>query len=329
MSKNAGLMTKSLTDRLARASVNVVDRCFGVRPGEAVVVVHDPTSRDVAEALWNASRERTENAVMVTVEEDFGAEPPASVAAALAAADVFAISTRRSFTYTEARKVATARGARGATLPGVTAEILARTMAVDLDALEARSREAARLLDESDRAHLTCPRGTDLVLDIDGRQGLFNEVDLSAKHAFGNLPPGESFVAPRTGHGRIAVMSVAPVGLLPEPMMVTVDDGQMVGAEGPYGAELLDVLRVHGPAGTNLADLAIGTNDGAIVTGNVLEDERALGVAHVGFGASDLIGGEVSVPIHNDLVVLDASLDIGGTRLVDKGRWMLDISQGS
>ena len=54
-----------------------------------------------------------------------------------------------------------------------------------------------------------------------------------------------------------------------------------------------------------------GTNDRATLTGNVLEDEKILGTVHVAFGASAGIGGTVSVPIHLDVVVLDATLQIG------------------
>ena len=77
------------------------------------------------------------------------------------------------------------------------------------------------------------------------------------------------------------------------------------------------------PAGRNLAELGIGTNDRATLTGNILEDEKILGTAHVAFGASAGIGGTVTVPIHLDVVVLEPSLTIGGTPVLDAGRYVL------
>ena len=74
----------------------------------------------------------------------------------------------------------------------------------------------------------------------------------------------------------------------------------------------------------NLAELGIGTNDQATLTGNVLEDEKILGTVHVAFGASAAIGGTVSVPIHLDVVVLEATLQISGTTVLDGGRFALD-----
>jgi leucyl aminopeptidase (aminopeptidase T) len=56
----------------------------------------------------------------------------------------------------------------------------------------------------------------------------------------------------------------------------------------------------------------------------VLEDEKLLGSVHVAFGASAGIGGTVSVPIHLDVVVLEASLSIDGTPVLERGRFVLD-----
>jgi leucyl aminopeptidase (aminopeptidase T) len=56
----------------------------------------------------------------------------------------------------------------------------------------------------------------------------------------------------------------------------------------------------------------------------VLEDEKILGSVHVAFGASAGIGGTVSVPVHLDCVILDPTLHIGGTLVLDGGRFVLD-----
>jgi leucyl aminopeptidase (aminopeptidase T) len=82
-------------------------------------------------------------------------------------------------------------------------------------------------------------------------------------------------------------------------------------------------LRAAGEQGTNLAELGVGTNEQATLTGNVLEDEKILGTVHVAFGASAGIGGTVSVPVHLDSVVLQPTLDIGGTRVIEGGRFLL------
>jgi len=310
---------------LDRAVATVVRRCLGVGPGLDVLVIGDPGARELAEALRAEAEDAGADAVLALMAERAtdGSEPAPPVAAAMAAADVFIAPTSRSLSHTQARKRASEAGVRGATMPGVTAEMLARVMDVDLDALAERCRAVADLLDYADEARLTCPRGSELRLDLRGRRGIADDGDLTAPGAFGNLPCGEGFVAPAGGEGRLVASSLAALGFAHEAVTLSVEEGRLAGASGALGSDFVDLLSAHGPAGTNLAELGVGTNDRASLTGNVLEDEKILGTVHVAFGASAGIGGTVSVPIHLDVVVLDATLEIGSTRVLDGGRLLL------
>ena len=65
----------------------------------------------------------------------------------MAAADVVLAPTVQSLSHTAARKRASEAGARIATLPGVTEEMLARVMSADMEGLRRkrrRDRRAAR-----------------------------------------------------------------------------------------------------------------------------------------------------------------------------------------
>jgi len=311
---------------LEPAVATVVRKCLAVREGENVVVVADEGTREIGEALRTEAAGAGADAVLCLMDARAadGNEPPAAVAGALAAADVFIAPTSRSLSHTRARKAASEAGARGATLPGVTADLLARLMACDFETLKRRSRALADLLSEADGAHLTCPLGSDFRVDLTGRDGIPDDGDLTAARAFGNLPCGEGFISPLGGEGRFFVRSLAGIGLTRgEPAELIVDGGRLTAANGPEGERLLAALQGAGEQGTNLAELGIGTNERATLTGNVLEDEKMLGTVHVAFGASAGIGGTVSVPIHLDSVVLEPTLDVGATRVIDAGRFVL------
>ena len=318
-------MIPAMSD-LATAIDTVITRCLGVRPGEDVLVVVDPESRGMGEALREAAAEAGADAVLAMMDQRAtdGTDPARPIAAAISACDVFICPTSRSLSHTPARKRASETGARGATLPGVTEDMLARVMAVDFDRMAARSRAVAELLSAAGEAQVTCPRGTDLTLQLTGREGLADDGLLTARGAFGNLPAGEGFIAPLRGDGTIVASSLSPIGLSEEPAQLTVADGRITGAQGGVGPEYLELLQAHGELGTNLAELGVGTNDRATLTGNVLEDEKILGTVHIAFGASAGIGGTVSVPIHLDVVILDASLRIGNTAVLQAGRYLLD-----
>ena len=183
---------------------------------------------------------------------------------------------------------------------------------------------AARL-SSANQARLTCPRGSDFTFDLSGREGIADDGALTARGAFGNLPCGEGFIAPLSGEGRIVVAAtLASVGLAEEPVELTVEDGRLLSAENGLGPRFIELLRSAGEKGTNLAELGVGTNDCARLTGSVLEDEKILGTVHVAFGASAGIGGTVSVPIHLDVVVLEPTLEVGGELVLDGGQFVLD-----
>jgi leucyl aminopeptidase (aminopeptidase T) len=310
---------------LAPAVAAVVRRCLDVKPGEEVLVITDAGVRPLGEALRDEAAAAGGDAVLAIMDErpTDGSEPPRTLAAALSACDVFIAPTTRSLSHTTARKRASEAGARGATMPGVTEDMLARVMGVEFETMAARSRAVATVLSEGTTARVTCARGTDLVLDLSGREGIADDGDLTAREAFGNLPCGEGFISPLGGEGKAVVASLAPLGLTDEPATLTLSGGRLTGAEGGLGPEYLACLTAHGEKGTNLAELGVGTNDRAILTGNVLEDEKILGTVHIAFGASAGIGGNVSVPIHLDSVILDATLEVNGVRILDAGHFVL------
>jgi aminopeptidase len=312
---------------LGPAIDTILTRCLGVKAGEDVLVIADSGTRTIGEALREGARARGAESVLAEMDERAtdGTEPPPVIAAAMMVADVVIAPTTRSLSHTTARKRATEAGVRAATLPGVTADMLARVMAIDFETMAARSHAVADLLSAQRSAHVSCPRGTDITLQLDDRSGGPDDGRLDFAGAFGNLPCGEAWIAPLGGSGQIVASSIARLGISNPPAVLTVRNGQLVDAHGGLGPRLLESLTAHGELGRNLAELGVGTNDRATLTGNLLEDEKILGTVHLAFGASAGLGGTVSVPIHLDVVVLDASLELGEVPVLDRGRWLLDV----
>jgi leucyl aminopeptidase (aminopeptidase T) len=311
---------------LGPAVNTVIRRCLGIKAREDVLVIVDDATLPIGEALRAEASAAGADAVLAVMDERAtdGTDPARPIAGALLACDAYIAPTTRSISHTPARKRATEAGIRGATMPGVTEEMLARVMSVDFDVMAARSDAVAALLDASDTAHITSPDGTDLTLTFPGRPGISDNGNLTAPGAFGNLPCGEAFIAPIGGDGQIVVTSLGSIGISEEPVTLTLENGMLVDARGGVGPEFIASLREHGELGCNLAELGVGTNEQARVTGLVLEDEKILGTVHVAFGASAGIGGTVSVPIHLDVVAPGVSLTIGSTTVLDNGTYVLD-----
>lgn len=308
-------------DRAVRA---VIRDCLAVREGEDVLVVCNPATQSLGERLRQEAEAAGADAVLAEFAErgQHGAEPPDSVAAAMLKADVFLAPTVQSLSHTAARKAATDAGARAATLPGVTEDMLARVMSADMGEIRRRGWAVAEILNAGSEAHITSASGSDLTLNIEGREAIPDTGELTEPGAFGNLPCGEGFIAPLhdTGGGTLVVDGViGSIGIPDDPVELTVEDGALVAGSGEMGEELMRQLQAAGPDGTRVAELGVGTNEKATLTGELLEDEKILGTIHVAFGASAGIGGVIQVPVHLDCVVMKPTLKVDGTEVVRDG----------
>jgi len=309
---------------LERAIDAVVNDCLAIHEGERVLVVCNPASQRLGERLRSAAQDVRADAILAVMAEraSHGAEPPEPIAAAMREADVVLAPTIQSLSHTAARRAANEAGARIATLPEVTEDMLARLMSADMARLRVRSRAVAEVLTRGSEARITCPNGSDLRLGLAGRDAIPDTGELQEPGEFSNLPCGEGFIAPveGTGEGTLFVDgTIATVGVANEPVELTVREGHLVGASGENGARLMELLTLHGPDATNVAELGIGTNEKARISGEVLEDEKILGTAHVAFGASAGIGGTIQVPVHLDCVVMRPTVTVDGEPLLVDG----------
>ena len=318
------MITASLGDSVK----TVLDDCLGVRSGEQVLVVTDPAKLPIATALVAGARGMGAEAVLLEMaeRETHGTEPPGAVAAAMLECDVLIAPTAKSLSHTEARRAACEKGVRAATMPDITTEMLARTMSADFDAVRRRSRAVAQLLTDGSEVRITSHKGSDLTLSIEGREAISDDGDLREKGAFGNLPAGEGFVAPVEGrtNGRLVIDgTIWPLGLLQDPLVVDFESGYATGIGGPGAERFRAALEPYGREAFAVAELGIGTNEAATLTGNVLEDEKILGTIHLAVGDNHSFGGTVRVPSHQDGIVLDPTVWIDDKVVLEGGKLLV------
>ena len=96
-------------------------------------------------------------------------------------------------------------------------------------------------------------------------------------------------------------------------------DGCAVEADGPVGKWLLDTLDAGGSNGRQLAELGIGTNPAATLSGSILEDEKVIGTAHLAFGSNVSFGGVNAASVHIDGVLLEPTIQVDGRPLTRAG----------
>lgn len=300
---------------------------LGVRARERVAVLHNAPQAGIAAAVEAAARAagaQVEVVAFASLERN-GQEPPDDVAAAILRADACFALTDMSLSHTRARRASTEQGGRFASLPSITEALFRRTIPIDYALLHRRGAAIAARFTQADTVRITSPQGTDITLVVRGRQGYNDDGDLRAPGAFGNLPAGEGYVAPVEVEGDGVLVfdgSIAGYGLLSEPVEVVVSGGRLESASGEAGAWLVRTLDAGD--GRTVAEIGIGTNPAATLTGVVLEDEKLIGSAHVAFGSSAGIGGVVQSAVHVDSVMLEPTVEIGGRTVVSGGRLLVD-----
>jgi len=307
------------------ASAQAAVDCLAVGPEDEVLVLCNDPQLMIADALGEAAgpRARSVRVLAFPAGARHGEEPPADVASAMESATVIFAPTTFSLSHTAARVEATRRGIRMATMPGINDDVFRRALDVDYDELKRAGEALAAQLTAANFCRVWSRGGTDLTLDLTERYGISDDGDLSAAGSFGNLPAGEAFIAPveTSGEGTIVYDgALGGYGLLENPVEVTVSGGRAVsavgGAAGPWLEATLDA---GGEFGRSIAELGIGTNPAARLTGNVLEDEKALGTIHLAFGTSLGIGGVNRSSVHIDGLVLRPTVELDGRVLMEDG----------
>lgn len=238
--------------------------------------------------------------------------------------NVILCPTSRSLTHTRARKEACEAGARVATLPGITEAIMRRTLSANYPRIKEKSERLALLLSQGKEVAIKTELGTDLTLSIEGREG---HSDYGLVHSPGevsNLPAGEAYIAPLEGTAQGVIWvdgSMGKSGRIKKPIKLTVKDGYVTDISGGVEARSLGKeIDPFGQPARNIAELGIGTNEKAIVTGNILEDEKALRTIHIALGDNKTFGGTVEVPSHLDGIIRNPTLWIDGRVVLDRGK---------
>ncbi|MFZ4620098.1 MAG: aminopeptidase [Bacteroidota bacterium] len=321
----------NISDALYSAAQIAIRDCMGTKQQEKVLIVTDEPLRMLGYALWKAAKDFGNDVVLTEIlpRKSNGEEPPAEIAELMKKFDVVFCPTSRSLTHTDARRAASALGVRIATLPGVTEEIMVRCMNADYPAIARRTHTLCGLMEKTNVIRVTSPAGTDIFMPITGRtahasSGLFLE-----KGQSGNLPTGEAYLAPleHRSNGVVVVDgSMASVGIVNTPIRIVVKDGYATEISGGTEADTLKkLLEPHGKDAYNVAEFGIGTNDKAIITGKIIEDEKVMGTIHIAFGDNKSMGGTVRVASHLDGLIKFPTVYFDEKIIMSDGKFTIDI----
>ncbi len=313
---------------LAAAARKLLDEAMPVQPGEQVVITADTSSDErvvwaTAEAAYAVGA--TPSVMWYETLPNPCLSPPPPVARALREADVWIEYAVAYTLYSEAQQEAVAAGCRHFCLAGMDVDMMVRTIGeVNYPVLERMASALYELSHEAKEIHVTCPAGTDLVVEPDPQAPpTLTQIGAGEGRGYSQMLAGQSWFEELadTFHGTLvfdgAIWPPAELGLLRDPVEITIDKGRIVGIEG--GAEARTFQRwldaFDDPSMYLVDHACYGFNPGVRrLTGSILEDERLFGCMQFGIGRARL-----GAPSHTDGIVTSPSVWADGVQLEDQG----------
>lgn len=186
---------------------------------------------------------------------------------------------------------------RVASLPTVKRSMQETGLSADYDQIAKTCATLAPLFEQSDGIEVVFSTGHSCYFDISDHKPVIQDngrlhpsADIDA-FRMRNLPSGEVCVVPNESSNSKTKGEI-PVSYGTEIAIFKVQNNQVINVlgDGPIAAKKRQEFRDE-VALRNIAEVAIGCNDKAVVTGNVLEDEKA--GFHWAYGRSDQLGGSI------------------------------------
>ena len=140
-----------------------------------------------------------------------------------------------------------------------------------------------------------------------------------------SLPRGEVYTAPLedSAEGEAVIDRAFIRGQAIEQLKLTLAGGRVldIGAPSPGGAETLKSAFAAATGDKNvIAEFAFGLNPGVTEPlGDILLDEKTGGSVHIAVGMNEHFGGRNRASLHQDFVILQPSVWLDGSLVLDQG----------
>ena len=286
-----------------------------ILPRESVIVLSEGKEK-IADALAAACEARGAKVRRATVAlKHHRQEPPKNIEYALMECHAAFLATEHSLTHTDAVRRARLRGIRIASMPGIDEEMFERAVNTNYPVMRNRAQRVSQILAENDSLVISSSKGTSVRLKRGGRKIMVGDGYVREDNLI-NLPEGEVYFAPieESVSGKIAADGCGSpdtdgefgkIGLIREPIILTIKEGRVMKIEGGRQAEILQkyLSALNDPGAYRIAEFGIGINPKARITGKILESEKSEGSIHFALGENRGFYGKNASKIHWDFVV--------------------------
>jgi 2,5-dihydroxypyridine 5,6-dioxygenase len=264
------------------------------------------------------------------------ADPPKQVRKAMLASDICIMATSKPSVHSPAGIKAQEQGIGLLAMEEINAQILAGNAAsANYEEMLEVAHALEKRVNNGDLIEVTSPSGTDIEASLEGRSG-FGLAGKIEDHPglpefrIAAFPDGEVSISPVEGTSNGTIVwdtSMHEIGFLDTPIEAEVEDGYITEICGGQEAKQLENMleSADNPEVYNLAEIAIGINQSATITGVMRQDKKALGYIHMAVGANADTGGTVEAPLHIDGIISNATVKIDGDPIYEEGKLINSI----
>jgi len=315
-------MTDGLTDdTMIKGAKNAYSVILSLHHGDKVLIVTDEEKMTIGKVFGTAAEEMGAEVTLFQLEPSLRPlkEIPDALGSLIQGNDIIinafsGIAEETPFRIKLIKQELTTN-ARIGHAPGITVGMMKDgPMTADYSNIAEDADHLMDLFRNAGKVRVTAPGETDITLDIEDRD--FETDVLIKAGTFGNLPAGEIWCGPvENGTNGVIVCdgSIGDVGQVPVPLTIRIKDGRIVSMESQdedFRKRLWELTHIDDMSDV-VGELGIGLNPAAKLTGNLLEDEKAGGTAHVAFGNNtEMPGGRNTSSTHRDFLFYDPSMEV-------------------
>jgi leucyl aminopeptidase (aminopeptidase T) len=197
---------------------------------------------------------------------------------------------------------------RAVSMPQVEKRMEKTAFKADYTKVKRYANALKDMLNNAVGAKINFSTGDSLYIDLRYRTAFSEAGECTHPGQFINFPSGESYKVPYEAtseevekYGKSKTKGVLPVMYDNELVKYVIENNRIIEIIGAgKKAKEMTAFFKYKPSRSNIAELGIGCNPEAIVTGNVLEDEK-VGL-HIAYGTSTHLKGKIESDTHQDIV---------------------------
>lgn len=226
---------------------------------------------------------------------------------------------------------------RCASMPTVERRMEKTAFKADYQKVQKYATAIEKILNKSITAEITFSTNDTITMDLRNRNAHADGGNCQKKGDFINFPSGEACQAlyeatkdEKEVFGESKTIGILPVDYDGEIVRFDIDNNKIIKIIGEgVKAEEMRIFFNEKKSRRNIAELGIGCNPNAVVTGNILEDEKVAGL-HIAYGMSTHLGGKIISDTHIDICYpKKAPIEAIKLTLIDEKNHKIDLIKNS